>query len=89
MGRHPVLTIQLIKNCGMKIYQQYPEDDTEPKYQIGDLLQGTEIVVCGLMTTSNGIHRYFLQVSPDSSLVVDEEDIETIIFLLTNKNQPT
>ena len=89
MGRHPILTIQLIKNRDMKIYQEYPDGDTEPKYQIGDLLRGTEIVVCGLMTTSNGIHRYFLQVSPDSSLVVDEEDIETIIFLLTNKNQPT
>ncbi len=50
MGRHPVLTIQLIKNRDMKIYQEYPDGDTEPKYQIGDLLQGTEIVVCGLMT---------------------------------------
>ena len=76
----------------MKIYRQDQEDqggDTEPKYQIGDRLKGTEIVVCGLMTTSRGIHRYFLQVSPDNSLVVDEEDIETIILLLTNKNQPT
>ena len=72
---------------GMKIYQEYQDSDTEPKYQIGDLLPGTEIVVCGLMTTSTRIHRYFLQVSPDNSLVVDEEDIETIIFLLTNKNQ--
>ncbi len=73
----------------MKIYQEYQGGDTEPKYQIGDRLRRTEIVVCGLMTTSRGIHRYFLQISPDSSLVVDEEDIETIIFLLTNKNQPT
>ena len=81
----------------MKIYQEYQDDDTKPKYQIGDALRasrrhrisGTEIVVCGLMTTSTRIHRYFLQISPDSSLVVDEEDIETIILLLTNKNQPT
>ncbi len=72
----------------MKIYQEYQDDDTEPKYQIGDLLPGTEIVVCGLMTTSTRIHRYFLQISPDSSLVVDEEGIEAIILLLT-KNQPT
>ncbi len=61
---------------------------TEPKYQIGDRIAGTEIVVCGLMTTSNGMHRYFLQISPDNSLVVDEEGIEATIFLLT-KNQPT
>ncbi len=61
----------------------------KPKYQIGDRLKGTEIVVCGLMTTSNGMHRYFLQISPDNSLVVDEEGIEATIFLLTNKNQPS
>ncbi len=73
----------------MKIYQEYQDDDTEPKYQIGDLLPGTEIVVCGLMTTSTGIHKYFLQISPDNSLVVDDENIEATIFLLTNKNQPT
>ena len=62
---------------------------TKAKYQIGDCLPGTEIVVCGLMTTSTGIHRYFLQISPDNSLVVDEEGIEATIFLLTNKNQPS
>ncbi len=81
----------------MKIYQEYQDDDTEPKYRIGDALRasrrhripGTEIVVCGLMTTSNGMHRYFLQISPDNSLVVDDENIEATIFLLTNKNQPT
>ncbi len=61
---------------------------TKSKYQIGDRIPGTEIVVCGLMTTSTRIHRYFLQISPDSSLVVDEEGIEAIILLLT-KNQPT
>ena len=71
----------------MKTYRQDQEGDTEPKYQIGDRLPGTEIVVCGLMTTSNGMHRYFLQISPDNSLVVDEEGIEATIFLLTNKNQ--
>ncbi len=60
-----------------------------PKYQIGDRIPGTEITVCGLMTTSNGMHKYFLQISPDNSLVVDDENIEATIFLLTNKNQPS
>ncbi len=73
----------------MKIIPENEGAQNEPKYQIGDRISGTEIVVCGLMTTSNGIHRYFLQISPDNSLVVDDENIEATIFLLTNKNQPT
>ena len=69
----------------MKIYQEYQDDNNKPKYQIGDRIPGTEIVVCGLMTTSTGNHKYFLQISLDNSLVVDDENIEATIFLL-NKN---
>ena len=66
---------------GMKTYRQYQDGDIdEPKYQIGDRISGTEIVVCGLMTTSTGQHKYFLQISPDNSLVVDDENIEATIF---------
>ena len=70
-------------------YFNYDQHSNKPKYQIGDRIPGTEIVVCGLMTTSTGMHKYFLQISPDNSLVVDDENIEATLFLLTNNNQPT
>ncbi len=72
----------------MKVIHENEGDLNEPKYQIGDRIPGTEIVVCGLMITSTGMYKYFLQISPDNSLVVDDENIEATIFLLT-KNQPT
>ena len=34
----------------------------KPKYKIGDRLGETNLIVRGVMTTSDGNHRYYLQV---------------------------
>ena len=47
----------------------------EPKYEIGDHLGLTNLIVRGVMTTSEGKHRYYLQVGDtDCTLVINETD---------------
>jgi hypothetical protein len=54
----------------------------KPKYQIGDRVSDN-IIVRGVMTTSKGKHRYFLQIF-DGSLVSNEEDLEESIDIAKN-----
>ena len=61
----------------IKVYPQ------PPRFEIGDRLPNTDIYVRGVMTTSTGKHRYFLQISPDNSLVVDEVDLAPTLSVLT------
>ncbi len=56
----------------------------KPKYQIGDRLPNTNIFVRGVMTTSKGQHRYFLQIY-DNHAILDEKGIEMEIDLVTKK----
>ena len=53
---------------------------TEPKYDLGDRLPGTNINVCGRTTISDGSTRYFLQAG-DNTFVVSEDDLEEIIII--------
>ena len=59
----------------------YPQP---PKYQIGDRFPNTNIYVRGFMTTSDGKHRYFLEISPNASLVVDEVNLADTFAQLTS-----
>ena len=65
-----------IKEGKLKIYPQ------SPKFEIGDRIPNTDIYVRGLMTTSTGKHRYFLQIG-DNSMVVDEVDLAPTLSVLT------
>ena len=52
---------------------------TKPKYQIGDRVGQTNLIVCGYLKLSNGSHRYYLQIeNTDNTLVVNDLDIEAI-----------
>ena len=66
-----------IMESELRIYPQ------PPRFEIGDRLPNTDIYVRGVMTTSTGKHRYFLQISPDNSLVVDEVDLAPTLSVLT------
>ena len=47
------------------------------KYQIGDCIPGSKLIVRGVMYLSDGSCRYFLQVGlSDNSQVVHEVDLE-------------
>ena len=51
----------------------------KPKYQIGDRVGETNLIVCGYLRLSNGSYRYYLQIeSTDNTLVMSEGDIEAI-----------
>lgn len=48
----------------------------KPKYQIGDRILQTNLIVRGKMVLTNGRERYFLQIGEsDNSLVLSEDDI--------------
>ncbi|WP_319422056.1 hypothetical protein [Pleurocapsa sp. FMAR1] len=48
-----------------------------PRYKIGDRLGNTNLFVRGVMTTSQGETRYYLQVgNTDSTLVINESDYD-------------
>ena len=50
---------------------------TQPKYKIGDRLGRTNLIVRGVMTTSDGFHCYYLQVGDtDCTLVINETDYD-------------
>jgi hypothetical protein len=53
----------------------------EPKYQISDRIPNSNLIVRGVMTTSKGQHRYFLQIF-DNSLVINEDDLDLAFFQL-------
>ncbi len=49
----------------------------KPKYKIGDRLGKTNLIVRGVMTTSKGENRYYLQVgNTDNTLVINETDYQ-------------
>lgn len=49
----------------------------QPKYEIGDRLGNTNLFVRGVMTTSKGEHRYYLQIgNTDCTLVINETDYD-------------
>lgn len=49
----------------------------KPKYQIGDRLGTTNLFVRGVMTTSKGENRYYLQIGDtDCTLVINETDYD-------------
>ena len=53
----------------------------EPKYQIGDKIENSNMVVRGVMTDSRGTHRYFIQIW-DNSIVIDEWYINKAIEIV-------
>jgi hypothetical protein len=53
----------------------------KPKYQIGDCIPNSNLIVRGVMTTSKGQRRYFLQIF-DNSLVINEDDLDLAFFQL-------
>jgi hypothetical protein len=57
---------------------------SKPKYKMGDRIADSHFTVCGLLTLSNGMHRYFLQCGDsDNTFVGTEEDVEDLIdFIL-------
>ena len=56
----------------------------KPRYQIGDRLENSNMIIRGVMTTSQGIHRYFIQIF-DNSIVLDEMWIEEAIKIANRK----
>ncbi|NJR47594.1 MAG: hypothetical protein HC775_18675 [Hyellaceae cyanobacterium CSU_1_1] len=49
---------------------------SKPKYEIGDRIEGTNLIVRGKMMLANGSERYFLQIDKsDNSLVLNDDDI--------------
>jgi hypothetical protein len=53
---------------------------TDPKYAIGDRLPDTGFIVRGVMTDSNGFHRYFLQIK-DNSIVIEENALDLVLSI--------
>lgn len=52
----------------------------KPKYQIGDRIECTNFEVCGVMTTSLGVVRYWLRAN-DNCLTVNENELELIVAI--------
>lgn len=54
----------------------------KPKYQIGDRIDNSPFIVCGVLTLSNGTQRYFIQVAnSDNTFVCTEDDIDSAIAI--------
>ena len=56
----------------------------QPKYKIGDRLENSNMIIRGVMTTSQGDHRYFIQIF-DNSIVLDEMWISEAIEIVNRK----
>ena len=56
----------------------------EPKYQIGEKIENSNMIVRGVMTDSKGNHRYFIQIF-DNSIVIDEVWIEMAVNIVNRK----
>ena len=51
-------------------------DINKPKYEIGDRIPKTNLIVCGYLELSTGERRYYLQIgSSDNTLVLNHSDI--------------
>ncbi len=50
----------------------------KPKYEIGDRIRGSNLIVRGVIPLSDGNCRYFLQIDiSDNSIVINEDDLDT------------
>jgi hypothetical protein len=57
-----------------------------PKYQIGDRIPETELVVRGIAPQKSGEYLYFVQVlESDNTFLATQEDIENAIAIVYQK----
>jgi hypothetical protein len=82
-----ILVMEFVKSVNqnyLKIYKV--QKMNKPKYEIGDRIPDSELVVRGIAPQKNGNYLYWIQIiESDNTFVGTEDDIEQTIEIVNNE----